>query len=526
MKPRLGEYAAVALIALVVGALVAAAVPGPTYTDAYYYFNAGHRLATGRGLTDPYIALTYLGAPESLPAPSHTYWMPLMSLIVALAGGAFRGTQVMLVGMWVGLALLAFHLGAAFGGTRRHAWTAGLLALACGYYLPFLVTTDTFTPFGLCGALCLLAVGWGRARRDWRGFALGGALAALAHLTRADGALLIGVLALAALWPRGKESNRQDARSAAKTILPFSESLRLVIVGGAAYLLVMLPWFVRNWLTVGAMLPTGGAATIWLRGYNEIAAYPPDITAANFFAWGWENILHSRWEALTGGLGTFIAVEGWVALSPLIGIALWKRRRDPRLLPVWLYALALHVAMTILFAYPGYRGGLFHSATALLPWWATLGILGLDDAVDWVAARRRRWRAATAKQVFTVGMVVLAIGLTLSTGLMRLQNQGGLAPLIRVAMTLPEDAVVMSNDPAAVYYYTGLAGVVVPDAGPEAVRAVAEQYGVTHLLLDENRTLPLNDLYEGRDTPPFLRAVEQDVAASVRVFEVVLEDGS
>jgi len=525
VKPRWGEYAILALIALGVGALVAAAVPGPSYTDAYYYFNAGRRLATGYGLTDPYVALTYLGAPESLPAPSHTYWMPLTSLIVALAGGSFRGAQVVLVTMWVGLALLAFQLGAIFGGARRYAWTAGLLALACGYYLPFLVMTDTFTPFGLFGALCLLAVGWGRARGDWRGFALGGALAALAHLTRADGVLLIGVLALAALWSRGKELNHQNARNAG-TSSRFSKSWRLALAGGAAYLLVMLPWFVRNGIAVGAPLPTGGAATIWLRGYNEIAAYPPDITAANFFAWGWGNILHSRWEALTGGLGTFVAVEGWVALSPLIVIALWKRRRDPRLLPVWLYALALHFAMTILFAYPGYRGGLFHSATALLPWWAALGVLGLDDAVDWVAARRRRWRAATAKQVFTVGIVALAIGLTLSTGMTRLQNQGGPAPLIRVAMTLPEDAVVMSNDPAAVYYYTGLAGVVVPDAGPEAVRAIAAQYGVTHLLLDENRTLPLNDLYEGRDTPPFLRAVEQDVAASVRVFEVVWEDGS
>lgn len=523
MKPRRGEYAAIALIALIIGGLVAAAVPGPTYTDAYYYFNAGHRLATGRGLTDPYVALTYLGAPESLPAPSHTYWMPLTSLIVALAGGSFRGAQLALVGMWAGLTLLAFHLGAAFGGMRRHAWTAGLLALACGYYLPFLITTDTFTPFGLCGALCLLAVGWGRARQDWRGFVLGGALAALAHLTRADGVLLIGVLALAALWPRGKEANRQDAENA-KPIL--CGSLRSVIVGGVAYLLVMLPWFVRNWIVVGAMLPTGGAATIWLRGYNEIAAYPPDITAANFFAWGWDNILRSRREALTGGLGTFIAVEGWVALSPLIVIALWKRRRDPRLLPVWLYALALHVAMTVLFAYPGYRGGLFHSATALLPWWAALGILGLDDAVDWIAARRRHWRAATAKQVFTAGVAALAVALTLSTGAARLQNRGGSAPLIRAAMTLPEDAVVMSNDPAAVYYYTGLMGVVTPDAGPEAVRAIAERYGVTHLLLDENRTLPLNNLYEGRDIPPFLRMVDQDVAASVRVFTVVLEDGS
>ena len=67
MRPGRREYIALALVALLVAGFVAASVPEPAYTDAYYYFNAGRRLADGLGLTDPYIALTYLGAPETLP---------------------------------------------------------------------------------------------------------------------------------------------------------------------------------------------------------------------------------------------------------------------------------------------------------------------------------------------------------------------------------------------------------------------------------------------------------------------------
>ncbi len=513
--PGRKEYAALAAVALGVAALFAAAVPEPAYTDAYYYFNAGRRLAQGEGLTDPYIALTYIGAPEALPAPAHTYWMPLTSLLVALAGGSFRLGQVIFVLMWVALAVLAFWLGGRLGGSRRHAWAAGLLTVCPGYYAPFLTTTDTFAPFGLLGALSLLAMGLGRWRGGWRHYALAGALAGLAHLARADGLLLVGVLALMAVWPRPESGSETRPHN-------FKRGLAWTGAGLAAYGLVMLPWLVRNWRAIGTPLPVGGAATIWLRGYDEIVRYPAAITADSFFAWGWENIVRSRWEALVNNLGTFVAVEGLIVLSPLIVIALIRRWRHPLLLPVAVYAVLLHLAMTVAFAYPGYRGGLFHSAAALIPWWMAAGVLGLDDVVDWVARRRRHWRAATAKMIFTAAAIVIAALLTVAVSRTRLGRSGASDPLIRAAReVLPEDAVVMSNDPAAVYYHTGLSGVVVPDSGPEAIRALAGRYGVTHVLLDENRTLPLNDLYEGREQPPFLRPIPQDVADSVRVFEVL-----
>lgn len=523
MKLRRREYAAVGLIALLVGGLIALSIPGPAYTDAYYYFNAGARLAAGAGLTDPYIALTYIGAPESLPAPSHTYWMPLTSLLVALAGGSFMLAQGIFLLLWIGLALLAFWLGGRLGGSRRHAWGAGLLAVACGYYAPFLVTTDTFTPFGLFGALSLLAVGLGRARGDWRGFAAGGVCAALAHLTRADGLLLVGIIGLVALWPE-RLLHRQGAVEQGQRAQASPPVATLLAAGVGAYLLVMLPWFARNWGVIGAPLPVGGTATIWLRGYNEIVNYPANLTAGDFFAWGLGNILASRWQAFTSNLGTFVAVEGVIVLAPLIVLGLFRRWRDPLLLPVWLYAIALHLAMTIFFAYPGYRGGLFHSAAALIPWWMALGLLGLDDAIDWVAARRRHWRPATAKTFFTWSVVGIAVLLTGFITLNRLNAPSGPGPVGRMVQELlPPDAVLMSNDPAALYYHTGRGGVVVPNGGPEVVRALAGQYGVTHLLLDENRTAPLADLYANPEqAPDFLRLIPQTFDPSLRVFEIAL----
>jgi hypothetical protein len=513
-RPDRRAYLIMAAIALVVGAVVAIGMPEPTYTDAYYYFNAGHRLATGNGLTDPYVALTYINAPDALPAPSHSYWMPLTSLLVALAGGSFRAAQGLFVLGWVALVLLAFWLGARLGGTRRHAWAAGLLTVFCAYYAPFLVTPDTFTPFGVFGAFGLLALGLGRVHADWRWFTLAGVLAALAHLTRADGLLLVGMVGLIALWPAQWLDVPGDA--------PFL-SRRMIWLGGglAGYSLTMLPWFIRNMQVLGTPLPVGGTATIWLRGYNELVSYPPMMSLTNFMDWGVGNILASRWEAFTNNLGTFVAVEGFIVLAPLIVIALVRRWRHPLLLPVWTYAVLLHLAMTFAFAYPGYRGGLFHSATALLPFWTVVGVLGLDDAVDWIARRRRGWRPAEAKAVFTVAVVILAAALTVVMVGARWGGTAGSDYTQLAADVLPPDAVVMSNDPAALYYHTGLPGIVVPDAGLDAVQELVTRYAVTHILLDQNRTRPLDDLYTGQVLPDYLQLIPQEVAPGVRVFAVV-----
>jgi hypothetical protein len=117
----------VALLALALGAGMAALIRNPGYTDAYYYFNAGQRLIQGKGLTDAAI-WTYIGAPAGLPIPSHLYWMPLTSLVaaggMALGGPTFDAAQIPFVVLYAGMVLIGFWLGAEIGGTRRTAWLA------------------------------------------------------------------------------------------------------------------------------------------------------------------------------------------------------------------------------------------------------------------------------------------------------------------------------------------------------------------------------------------------------------------
>lgn len=452
-------------------------VAQPGYTDAFYHANAANRLLAGAGLTDPYL-WTYLYTPADLPIPSHLYWMPMTSLLAAAgmwlfnAPASYAAAQSLFTGLFILTVGLGYTLGARLGGTPRHAWVAGLLTLCSGFFIRFWGATDTFAPYALFGALCLLCIGEALRRGSGRWHALAGVFAALGHLTRADGLLLLVVGWLMVGWEIWRR--RITTRQAAVWVALLT----------SAYVVVMLPWFMRNLSVIGSPLPLGGTQGIWYTVYDDIFNYPAQASPQTLFANGLGAFFESRWLALTNNLGTFVAVEGLVVMTPLMLLGVWQRREDAFVRCFAVYALGLHVAMTLVFPFPGYRGGLLHSAAALVPGWAALGVVGLDAAVDIIARYRRTWKPRTAKRVFSVGLVALALFLSVFTA--TAGRVGSSVPTLYTMLhhALPDDARVMINDPAQLYYYTGLSGVVLPNAPPEAILDIARRYQVTYLLLE------------------------------------------
>jgi len=476
---RRRQTALFGVVALIIAfSVVYGFVSAPGYTDVFYHFNAAERLVTGQGLTDAYL-WTYIGAPDTLPAPSHLYWMPLTSIIAAFGmwitqNTTYAAAQLPFALMLAATGIIGFRLGWRITGKRRGAaltaWIAGLLTLLSGFFTRYWGAIDTFAPYALIGAAAIYVMGSALTTRQARElWMVAGALAAFAHLTRADGVLLLGVGVVIALW-RMIERRRALHR---RVVYLF---LMLLL-----YLLVMSPWFLRNQFEVGSPLPLGGSQAIWFSSYDDLFNYPPDASPDTL---GLEGFINSRREAFVNNAATFIAVEGLIAMTPFMLIGLWRRRKDPFLRPFWLYALLLHAVMTFVFPYPGYRGGLFHSAAALIPFWAALGVVGIDDAVKWIASRRRTWQPETAKRVFSGALLLLALILSLQTGLAG-RVTGGTPPLYtELNAVLPPDAVVMINDPAALYHYTGLGGVVIPNEDIEAIRTIARKYHVDYLLLE------------------------------------------
>jgi hypothetical protein len=516
-------------VSLFVCLLAIIPVQGPGYMDAAYSYDIALNLARGQSFVEPFL-WNYLDDPSGLPHPSHLYWMPLPTLLawvgLMVLGESYRSAQVPFAIISALLPLVSYWVAVQTTGQRRHGWLAGLLTLFSGFYVPFWGHTDNFAPFALVGSLSLVAA-WqaGRAREKGRsavGWALAaGALVGLAHLSRADGLLLLVAIGISnTKWQMSNGKSPLAIRHLSFDIRNFA----FVISG---YVLMMLPWFIRNWAVIGALLPATGTQTIWLTTYDDLFSYGRELSPRTYLAWGWANILRSKLDALWLNVQTVLAVFGMIFLVPLVSVGWWRTRRHPLFqLAAW-YALLLFLAMTFVFTLPGPRGGLFHSGGALLPFIFAAASVGLDVLIEWAATRRQGWDVRLAKHVFGIGVVGMAL---LVSGFLYYQRALADPPgresatnYARLVEWLEaegqEEAVVMVGDPPAYWYHGGGPSIVVPNEPLETVLTVADRYGARYLVLDRNRPYPLVSLYEGKEMHPRLSSVASPLDA-LRIYRI------
>jgi len=511
------------VLALVVRLATAALIGRPGYMDTAYYATGAVQLAQAGGLAEPFI-WNYLDDPPGLPHPGFLYWMPLPSLLAAplaaLFPGSFFALQIPFVLLAALFPLVAYGLAWRASGRRRTAWLAGLLALFSGFFFPYWTLPETFAPFALFGSLALWLAVWesrgaeeqggggagerrsGRVRlASWLLPLVPGVLAGLAHLTRADGILLLPLVALAPLiLPHPPRTTHSAFR--------IPHSAFLVILG---YLLTMSPWFLRNLLAAGSLLSPAGAKTLWLRTYDDLFCYRCDLSLQSYLAWGWPEILRSKLWAAGVNLERFLAEDCLVFLLPFILIGLYRLRRHPPFSLSLMYLFLIYLLHSLAFTFPGPRGGFFHASAPVLPFLFAAGAEGVEGAVGWVG-RRRRWNLRQAQAVFGVAAAVLAVLLSVYVTAQKLPSwQRADAVYQQIGQWLAREGdageVVMVANPPAFWYHTRCPAVAVPNGDVEVLLAVADRYGVRYVLLDRNRPAALAGLYAQEQLHPRLQPV-------------------
>ena len=516
MKARVALW----LISAAAVALGAVYIKAPGYMDADYYMANGQVLAAGLGWQEPFL-WNYLNDPQGLPQPSHQYWMPLASLLAALGmrlfGLHFRAGQMVFL-LLASLVPVAVHaLARSMGLDRQAALLAGGLAVASGFFYPFMLTSDTFALYALLGALWMLALQ--RARRGALGLWLAvGAISGLAHLSRADGALIL-------------------VASAAFVALQWRCSWRALLALVAGYGLVLAPWWARTWVHLGALFPAGAARALWLLRYDELFTYPAAaLTPDRWLGAGLEHLLQARLTALGWNLLSLLATNGLVFLAPLMVWGAWRQRKQPLVRLGAVYLALLMVVMSFVFPFAGRRGGFFHSSAALMPLLWSLAPVGLKAFVQW-GARQRGWRALLAWRTFAGGALALAV---LTTALLYQRRVVGPDPrqprwsasaraYRQVGEWLAEQGAVGQrvavNNPPGFYLATGMPAVVLPSGGLEALAAVVGDFQVAWVVLDANNP-DLQPLYQGSVQVPWLQwagTLPDEERGPVVVYRVVDE---
>lgn len=495
----------------------------PGYMDADYYFVGGIQLAQGKGFTEPYL-WNYLDDPQGLPHPSHTYWMPLASIVSALgmwiAGettyAAGRAGFILLSAL---VPLVTATLAYSVSRQTRLAMVSGLLSIFSLYYASFMPVPDNYGLYMLFGGGFLLLA---PRRGPWIPIALG-ALAGLLTLARSDGLLWLGLAGLTVMWKAAAQEAgaRTSLGTWLKTILPAG---LLVLLG---YFLVMGGWHIRNLHLFGSFMTPGGGRLLWLENYNQTFIYPPEeLTRSGFLQAGWEAAIEDRLMALSANLGNTFAAQGGIFLFPLILIGLWQLRQDLRTKIAVTGWTILFVVMTVIFPFAGSRGSFFHAGAAFQPYWWVVAPIGLDAVIHW-ARKKGRFTDANAPLFFQGMLVLLAMLMTAYLVNFRVIASGWakddvIYPAVEETLLeqgiAPQDMVIVRNPPGY-YLASNRASVSLPFGDESTILAVAEKFGARYLVLEEGGTFDaIHDLYENpEDHPSFIYLGEVDGARLYRI---------
>ena len=392
------------VLALLVRAALVAAYPDPGYTDAYYYVDAARSIAQGNGFNIDVVWIFpevggSIPADPTLPIPAFGHWMPLAALVqlpfLAVFGPQPWAAAAPFVLIGATAAPLTWAIARDAGAGPFVAVGAGILTAVPALAVAFMAQPDNFALFQplVAGALWMTARG---LKGSPRSFVLAGLLAGLATLSRTDGLLVFGVVLLAFAWDRTRGRRVIHASAA--------------VGAGAAFVLVMAPWWIRQLAVFGMLSPSmASGKVLFIRSIGEWNSIATPATLNHLLGMGAGPLIESRVGGLVAAVTIYVVLIAGLVLAPFIVVGAWARRRSVEFGPFFTYAALLFGFSAIVSAVHVPGGTFIHSAVALAPYSYVLALEGVVVAVAWLGRRRTAWDPGPATRLAIVGTVGVVI---------------------------------------------------------------------------------------------------------------------
>lgn len=409
--------------------------------DAMDAAQVARHIGDGHGFTTSVVRpLSFAKVPRALGHPD-LYNPPLYPLVLAavMNSAGPKDSTVAFCSLVFGIltAIMAFLLGARLA----NQWVGALAALLVTLNLGMLTISISGANIALAAFLTttlfyLVARDGGTIR--WA--AAAGALCGLAYLSE------FSLLSLAVVAAALVALSRPQGRVAR------------VIVFGAAFVMVVAPWLVRNWRVAGS--PFAGLQTYSVAMYGSThpgttvfrSTQPERVAPWRFLSGGYREVarklLLSLWSlesGLVGAYGICLLITLGVALVMDLGSGVPTRLK-------WAFVVAA-AALAVSLAAGQPRGD------------AGFGLVGLAAAVGaagFAAALSSRGLSARLMAA-AVGLLLLAaaypVAVQVLLGRVRHSDTRNLEYLSRV---LPAAAIVMTDRPVEVAWYAGRAAVWLP----------------------------------------------------------------
>jgi len=505
------DYCILYCASFVICSVIAVIQKTPGYMDAEYYYAGAIQLNEGNGFQEEFI-WNYLNQPNELPQPSNGYWMPLVSIL------AWFGMQVVGVTSFNGARIILFvfaclisPLTAWFSySLTRKRWAgifSGVIALFPIFYSAYLVTTDIFAINIILGIVWFqlayflhIFTQQNSSRYVLLLFAFG-ITGALLYLSRVDGIIWVVIGAGYVLFLLESRVDRSNDRTLRSSFLEFS-------LYAAGVLVLIVPWLIRNYFALDTLFPDGTSKALWFIKYDDLYSYPADkITYIRWVQNGINSAIRARLWALGQNVQTLIGVHGGIIFAPLVVAGIYKLKKDLRVrLGVIIWGI-IFLLMTIIFPFAGSRGGFFHAAAAVQPLFWALTPVGLEQFIRW-GERQRGWNKPQALPIFSVGIMVLALTVSIYTFHGRVMGKDWHLPvwnssnhkyqkieeeLIRLGFS--DEDLILINNPPGYWVANKRSALSVPDGGVETLLDLAKDFSVEYLVLEKDHPVGLNDLY-------------------------------
>jgi uncharacterized membrane protein len=282
------------VITLLIRGFSAGLLNTPRALDECCYYSVAVNLVENHSFTSD-IKWTYIDGTEfPAPFPSNKFWMPgisiLMALSIMLFGKSYMGARVLIIIISSIFPIAVYLFSALFfrDGLRRYA--AWFLTLFSPWYFLYWGTMDNFGLYGLTAfsglAFFYLAAFYMRKsiKHALAVSAFAGLFSGAAHLCRADGGLVVasGIIFNCIVFLPGILKGLFDKTASGKSVsdapgpdrsvsaIAFLGLCTSAVIG---YLLVMGPWFYRNHQVFGQIMPKEAKNAIFLRHYNQMFHY-------------------------------------------------------------------------------------------------------------------------------------------------------------------------------------------------------------------------------------------------------------
>ena len=333
-----------------------------------------------------------------------------------------------------------------------------------------------------------------------------GILAGLMNLARTDGLLWLGITFVfviirhsSFLTPHSSLSNSQPSTLREPQGIAFNLQLitRYALLALLGFLLIMSPWYARNFNLYGTLMSPGGSRVLWLGDYDQTFSYPPSALNLNsFLDLGLKKIVTDRISAFGINLLSGFAAHGEIILFPFIILGVVYYRQDERVKLAGMAWLILLFVMSFIFPFAGKRGAFFHAGAALQPMWWALAPLGLESLL--LEFKKNGFGSEKSRFIFRSMLVMVAVMLTVYVVNLRLFVLGwgeGEDKYPAVEQFLlengikPNDVVIVGNAPGY-YISTGRPAISIPYGGETAIRAVSSQFKAYYVVLENKNSNP------------------------------------